>query len=163
MGKIAGPAFVARLQPWWEWALLAAVTAAVVGGAVLWFGGRPDVADMLWAGATVAALVPAIGWVLRSLLHRQVGVDVIAVLALAGALVVREYLAGAVVALMLATGRSLESYAERRASRDLRALLERGHAGCCGSRSSTRWPRTVPARSRNCDGPSPASSVIAMS
>ncbi|KOU36265.1 ATPase P [Streptomyces sp. WM6378] len=48
----------------------------------------------------------------------------IAVLALAGTLVVHEYLAGALIALMLATGRSLESAAARRATRDLRALLE---------------------------------------
>lgn len=108
-----------------EWALLVAVTAAMLAGAALRLTGRTGAANLLWAGATAAALVPATAWVVRSLLRRQVGVDVIAVLALAGALVVREYLAGAVIALMLATGRTLESYAERRASRDLRGLLER--------------------------------------
>ncbi|MET8311850.1 heavy metal translocating P-type ATPase [Micromonospora sp. NPDC005173] len=110
---------------WWDWALLVAVTAAVLTGAALWFADRRGAADLLWAGATAVALLPAITWVVRSLLHRRVGVDVIAVLALAGALGVREYLAGAVIALMLATGRTLEAYAERRASRDLRGLLER--------------------------------------
>src|SRR5262245_32594215 len=125
MGKLSPPSFTERFAPWWQRALLVVITAAVVAGAVLWFTGLRGAADLLWAGATAVALLPAIGFVVRSLLHRQVGVDVIAVLALAGALVVRQYLAGAIVALMLATGRSLESYAERRASRDLRALLER--------------------------------------
>ena len=50
---------------------------------------------------------------------------VIAVLSLVGTLVVGEYLAGALIAVMLAGGRALDAAAERRATRDLRALLER--------------------------------------
>ena len=124
MGKLSSPGPQQRRAPRWELLLLVAVTAAVVGGGVLWLVGRRGVADALWAAATLAAVIPAIALVVRSLLRRQVGVDVIAVLALAGALAVREYLAGAVVAVMLATGRTLEGYAERRAARDLHALLE---------------------------------------
>jgi heavy metal translocating P-type ATPase len=112
-------------HPRWEPVLLIAVTAVLLAGAVLWLAGARSAADLLWAGCTAAGLVPAVAWVLRSLWRRQLGVDLIAVLALAGALAVRQYLAGAVVALMLATGRTLEAYAERRATRDLRALLER--------------------------------------
>ncbi|WFE60767.1 heavy metal translocating P-type ATPase [Micromonospora sp. WMMD712] len=108
-----------------QWAPLAALTLAVPAGAGLWLAGRRTWADWLWAAATVAALAPAAWSMLRQLWRRQFGVDVIAVLALAGALVVGEYLAGAVIALMLATGRALEAYAQRRATRDLRALLER--------------------------------------
>ncbi|MGZ4527784.1 MAG: heavy metal translocating P-type ATPase, partial [Mycobacterium sp.] len=52
------------------------------------------------------------------------GVDLIAVLSLVGTLLVGEYLAGALIAVMLAGGRALEAAAERRASHDLRALLE---------------------------------------
>ena len=112
-------------RPRWESVLLVAVTVALLAGGVLWLAGRRPVADLLWAGCTVVGLVPAVAWVLRSLWHRQVGVDLVAVLALAGALVVGEYLAGAVVTLMLATGRTLEAYAEGRATRDLHTLLER--------------------------------------
>ncbi|WP_320064780.1 heavy metal translocating P-type ATPase [Micromonospora sp. RTGN7] len=108
-----------------EWGPLTALTVGVLVGAGLWLAGRRTVADVLWAAATVTALGPAAWSTLRQLWRRQFGVDVIAVLALVGALVVREYLAGAVIAVMLATGRSLESYAQRRATRDLRALLER--------------------------------------
>ena len=51
--------------------------------------------------------------------------DVIALLAMAGALALDEVLAGAVIAVMLASGRLLETYAGGRARRELRALLER--------------------------------------
>ncbi|MFI7574726.1 heavy metal translocating P-type ATPase [Micromonospora sp. NPDC049497] len=119
------------------WVPLAGLTALVLGGAVLRLAGRSGPADVVWAVATVAALVPAAGAMLRDLWRRRFGVDVIAVLALVGALVVREYLAGAVIAVMLATGRALEAYAQQRATRDLRALL--AHA-----------PRT--ARRRGPDG-----------
>ncbi len=61
----------------------------------------------------------------RGLLQRQPGVDVIALLAMGGSLALEEYLAGAVIALMLATGEALESYADRRAHRELSALLDR--------------------------------------
>ena len=53
------------------------------------------------------------------------GVDAIALIAMAGALAVGEYLAGAVIALMLSGGNALEATASRRARRELTALLER--------------------------------------
>ena len=46
-------------------------------------------------------------------------------LSLIGTLLVGEYLAGALIAVMLAGGRALDAAATRRASHDLRALLER--------------------------------------
>src|SRR5207244_874664 len=60
-----------------------------------------------------------------SLLRRDIGVDAIALVAIAGALALGQYLAGAVVALMLAGGNALEEYADRRARRELTALVER--------------------------------------
>lgn len=115
----------ARVRRWWAWVPLFGLGIGVLAGAALRIAGRPDAANLIWAAVTVAALLPAAWSMLRSLWHRHFGVDVIAVLALAGALGVGEYLAGAVIAVMLATGRSLESYAQRRATRDLRALLAR--------------------------------------
>ena len=55
----------------------------------------------------------------------DVGVDAIALVSMAGALALGEYLAGAVVALMLAGGNALEESANRRARRELTALVER--------------------------------------
>ena len=51
--------------------------------------------------------------------------DLIALLAMGGALALEEYLAGAVIAFMLATGRTLEDFADARAHRELSALIER--------------------------------------
>ncbi|SCG66105.1 ATPase, P-type (transporting), HAD superfamily, subfamily IC/heavy metal translocating P-type ATPase [Micromonospora echinaurantiaca] len=122
---------------WATWAPLVGSTAVVLVGAGFWLAGRRDAANLIWAALTLVALLPAAWSVLRDLWRRRFGVDVIAVLALAGALGVGEYLAGAVIAVMLVTGRSLEAYAQRRATRDLRALLARA-------------PRT--ARRRTADG-----------
>ncbi|MEU6378746.1 heavy metal translocating P-type ATPase [Streptomyces sp. NPDC046909] len=108
-----------------ESVLLCLTTAALVAGGVFRLAGAPALADLCWALGTVAAVIPAVGWVLETLRRGNAGVDVIAVLALGGTLAVREYLAGALIALMLASGRTLEAAAQRRASHDLRALLER--------------------------------------
>jgi heavy metal translocating P-type ATPase len=54
-----------------------------------------------------------------------VGVDAIALIAIGGALLLGEYLAGAIVALMLSGGNALEDYAQGRAGRELRALIDR--------------------------------------
>ncbi|MBT8227851.1 MAG: cadmium-translocating P-type ATPase [Dactylosporangium sp.] len=108
-----------------EWALLAAVTTALAAGAGCWFGGRPGCADLIWSVATLVAAVPATAVVVKMLRRGRFGADLIAVLALLGSLAVGEYLAGALIAVMLASGQTLEAYAARRASKDLSALLTR--------------------------------------
>ena len=70
-------------------------------------------------------LIPLTWSVLRTLMHGDVGVDAIALVAMVGALALGEYLAGAVIALMLSGGNALEAAAGRRARRELTALLER--------------------------------------
>ncbi|MFJ1700787.1 heavy metal translocating P-type ATPase [Streptomyces sp. NPDC088252] len=128
MGHSAGTGPVRRLAAalpaGLEPALLATAAAALTAGGVAWVVGAGSLADLFWGLGTVSAIVPAVGWVLAALHRGQAGVDLIAVLALCGTLAVREYLAGSLIALMLATGRTLESAAQRRASHDLRALLE---------------------------------------
>ena len=98
----------------------------IVTGAILrWGVDDPDSANVVWALTTVIGIFP-IGWeVLSGLLRRQPGVDLIALLAMGGALALEEYLAGAVIAFMLATGRTLEDFADARAHRELSALIER--------------------------------------
>ncbi len=105
--------------------VLACVALGLAVGLIAWILGRPAVADLAWAATTVIALVPLTVSVSLDLLHRELGVDVIALLAMGGALAFGQPLAGAVVALMLSGGLSLESYARGRASRELRALLAR--------------------------------------
>ncbi|WP_369029737.1 MULTISPECIES: heavy metal translocating P-type ATPase [Streptomyces] len=129
--------------PGTEPVLLAVTAAALTAGSVAWLLGARDLADLCWALGTVAAVVPSVAWVLGALRRGHAGVDLIAVVALGGTLAVGEYLAGALIALMLATGRTLESAAQRRASRDLRALLE--HAPRTARRRTGTEVRTVPA------------------
>ena len=105
--------------------LLLIVLAAVVAGGVLWLVGIQGAADVAWATAVVLALIPLSISVARDLLHRETGVDLIALLAMAGSLILGQYLAGAVVGLMLSGGQALERYASSRARRELSALLAR--------------------------------------
>ncbi|WP_435832951.1 heavy metal translocating P-type ATPase [Nocardia vinacea] len=126
MSHMTGEArlWVARVGGWLEPALVVVTVAALAIGAVLWVFGLRGAADGFWIAATVAAFVPALVWMIATLVKGRAGVDLIAVLSLAGTLWVGEYLAGALIAVMLAGGRALDAAAERRASRDLRALLE---------------------------------------
>ncbi len=105
--------------------LLASVAAiAIALGGALALADHPSAADAVWAVGTAIVLAPLTIAVARSLLRRDPGVDAIALLAMAGALAIGEYLAGAVVGLMLSGGNALEDYAGGRAKRELRALLE---------------------------------------
>jgi heavy metal translocating P-type ATPase len=105
--------------------LVIITVGALAAGLVAWLAGWSRLADGCWIAGTVTALIPALVWVMAALRRRQAGVDVIAVLSLVGTLVVHEYLAGSLIAVMLAGGRALEAAAEHRASHDMRALLER--------------------------------------
>lgn len=106
--------------------LPAAVTAAgLAAGGALHATGSPRIGDGAWVVATAWVLLPVSVAVARSLWHRQPGVDLLALLAMVGSLALGEYLAGAVVALMLSGGQALEAYAGARAGRELSSLLER--------------------------------------
>ena len=104
---------------------LATSILGIITGGVLWLFDLRDAANVAWTVTTVVALVSLLRDVIEGLMRRQPGVDVIALLAMAGSLALEQYLAGAVIALMLATGEALESYADRRAHRELSALLDR--------------------------------------
>jgi heavy metal translocating P-type ATPase len=104
---------------------LATSILGILTGGALWLLDLPDAANVAWTVTTVVALVSLLRDVVEGLMRRQPGVDVIALLAMGGSLALEQYLAGAVIALMLATGEALESYADRRAHRELSALLDR--------------------------------------
>ena len=108
-----------------RWVLLAVSLVALAAGGIAWAAGEKAVADGCWIAGTIAAIVPAAWWVIAGLRSGRFGVDVLAVLSLVGALAVGEYLAGSLIAVMLATGQALDAAAERRATKDLRALLDR--------------------------------------
>jgi heavy metal translocating P-type ATPase len=104
---------------------LATSILGILTGGILWTLDMPDAANVAWTVTTAVALVSLLRDVIRGLMRRQPGVDVIALLAMGGSLALEQYLAGAVIALMLATGEALESYADRRAHRELSSLLDR--------------------------------------
>ncbi|HET6601677.1 MAG TPA: heavy metal translocating P-type ATPase [Gaiella sp.] len=106
--------------------LLAIVAlAAIVTGGVLWLVGESGWADTAWGVGAAVVLIPLTVDTARSLLHGDVGVDAIALVAIAGALILGEQLAGAIVALMMSGGAALEAWAAGRARRELRLLVER--------------------------------------
>lgn len=96
---------------------LAALTPVLPGGS------RTAVA--LWTASALLALALTLGWAVAAARCRRPTVDIIAVLALAGSLLVGEPLAAALVAWMLATGRLLEELAQHRAGRELALLVQR--------------------------------------
>ena len=106
-------------------AILLTVLAAVVAGSVLWLAREPSLADLAWAAAVVVALVPLGISVAHDLWHHETGVDLIALLAMAGSLILGQFLAGAVIGLMLSGGQALERFASARARRELSSLLSR--------------------------------------
>ena len=104
---------------------LAGVVMGVVAGVTLGIAGLSDVSDALLGLTALAGLTSVTVSLLRGLRHGKAGVDVIALLAIAGAVALGEYLAGGVISVMLASGWALEDYASARAERELTALLER--------------------------------------
>ncbi|KMO70830.1 heavy metal translocating P-type ATPase [Mycolicibacterium chlorophenolicum] len=116
-------AVLAQWRRYLEPTLTVITVGALAAGGIAWAAGHQRLADGCWIAGTLVALAPALWWVIATLRHGRAGVDVIAVLSLVGTLVVGEYLAGALIAVMLAGGRALEAAAQRRASHDLQALL----------------------------------------
>lgn len=106
-------------------ALLGLTVVGLLAGLVLTWVGRHDLAAWAWTVPTVFVGIRLLNSIVRDLLAREAGVDVIAILAIGGALALRETFAAALIAVMLATGEALETYAEGRARRELTALLGR--------------------------------------
>lgn len=76
------------------------------------------------AYAAVIVVVRSAGMV-RSLREGRWGIDLLALMAIGSTVAVGEYLAALVVILMLTGGESLENFAQGRAARELRSLLDR--------------------------------------
>ncbi len=105
--------------------MLAAAVLGLASGVAAALVGADGFADGIWMVTAGLGLVLSVWWVLDAARHGRLGVDAIALLAVLGTLVVGEYFAGAVITVMLTTGRSLEAWAAGRAERELHALLGR--------------------------------------
>src|SRR6478752_658369 len=99
--------------------------AGLVFGLAAHFFGWEHWAGAVWAAATVPVLAVLLIEIVAGLRRGDVGLDVVAALSMLAALLFAEYLAAAVVAVMYSGGQYLESFAERRASREMSALLAR--------------------------------------
>ena len=105
--------------------VLISAALGIVVGLLAPLVNMPAVGTAILTITTSAALIFLAFGIARSLRRGKLGVDVIALLAMSGALMLHEYLAGAVIALMFAGGRALEDLAQARARRELSALLLR--------------------------------------
>lgn len=112
--------------PWSiDLALLILAAATLAGGGVCVAFGQPSLARFAWLLGTLPVLLALTVSLVKAVMRRQAGIDVLAWLAIALAVVLDETLAAAVIALMLASGRTLERYAQDRAQREMSALLGR--------------------------------------
>ncbi len=105
--------------------LLTLALLLLAAGGIAWLADDRSTAQALWTAATILGLGLSATSTARALRQHRPTVDVIAVLALAGALLVDEAFAGAVITVMLTTGQALEARAAARARRELSLLVQR--------------------------------------
>lgn len=110
---------------WLNVVLLVFPLLALLLHVVNWrYSGEQDTAVLLMV-STAPAVLLLVYETAHSLFSRQFGVDLLALLSMAGALWMGEPATAAVIAVMTATGRLLENYAKGRAEREMTALLSK--------------------------------------
>ena len=118
-----------RSRPWRrKTTVIAALSvAAIVAHLALRFGFRASPATSQIPLLITLAIggVPLLYDLLRKLLKREFGSDLLGGISIITSVLLREYLAGSIIVLMLAGGEALESYALRSASSVLAALARR--------------------------------------
>src|SRR5512133_690892 len=117
--------FVRRLLDMKELLLLFSSVLWLAAGGIALLVGAELPARVLWTLGTIEGLVLSVVWIVAAVRRRQLSVDVIALLALAGALWVNEPFAGAMITAMLISGQLLAARAAARARRELSLLVER--------------------------------------
>jgi heavy metal translocating P-type ATPase len=105
--------------------LLAAAAAGLAAGLALRLAGLASWSSAALAAGTLVVLAALLVQIARGIARRDFALDIVAALAMGGALLLGEHLAGAVVALMFAGGQVLEARAGARARREMTALLAR--------------------------------------
>ena len=114
-----------RLRAKKEMLLFATSTTLLLVGGVAWLLSGETLAGVLWIAGTILGLVFSVASTAAAVRRRKPSVDIIAVLALGGAIAVNEPFAGAMITVMLASGQLLEARAAARATRELSLLAER--------------------------------------
>lgn len=101
------------------------VIALLLASLVTWLAGWPTLAQWCLIAVILLGGLPLLWETVRQLARGEVGVDVIAILAIGGSLILGQFLAGAIIVLMLSGGEALEAFALRRAGKSLSRLAER--------------------------------------
>ncbi len=114
-------------RPEWRASLLpAAAGGFLLVGALAWLservGGRGALSDRVWYAGLLLTGVPVVLKALREIGRGHFATDLVAMLAVLGALILDEPLAGLVIVLMQTGGEALERFAEGRASAAVREL-----------------------------------------
>lgn len=107
-----------------RWLLIATAVGLGFGG-LLWVLHYETEAEVVFTLVAVGPVLPLVRDIIDKIRLRRPGIDIIALLAVSGALALGEYLTAAIIGVMLATGRFLEEFAAGRAQRELTALLGR--------------------------------------
>lgn len=114
-----------RRALWLNGLILTLPTLAILARLATWLSGR-STPDELWLmAAALPALLALLAETAQALRARRLGVDLLAVLSIAGAMAMDQALTAAVIAAMAASGRVLDSFAAGRAAREMTALLDR--------------------------------------
>jgi heavy metal translocating P-type ATPase len=113
------------LSKWLDPMLLLLTTLALLAGGIAHVAQKPDWASLCWTAGSLAMALVLLVEIAGRLARREAGVDLIALLSITAALFFQQTLVAAVIALMLATGRTLECFTRQRAERELRALIDR--------------------------------------
>jgi heavy metal translocating P-type ATPase len=104
--------------------VVGSLVTIVAGAIARWGLDAPHAAHRIWLAGLVLTGVPVVARTVVGVFRGQLAADLVASLAITGAILLGEPLAGLVVVLMQTGGELLERYAEGRASRAVRELEE---------------------------------------
>ena len=95
-----------------------AVVAIATLGIILLLAGPKTAANIIFGVTSVFVLLPIVVDMVRSILKKEYGLDILAVTAITASLALGEFLAAIVIVLMLTGGEALEDYAQERAKKE---------------------------------------------
>lgn len=122
---------ICKLVPMLPVVVIAAIPLALLGDWRPWGNamaipvlGNPGFGQWLVIALVLVIVIDTVHGMIDDLRHGQVGVDVLAVVAILSTVAVAEYWASWAVTLMITSGEAIEEYAQAKAERSLTALME---------------------------------------
>lgn len=122
---------ICKLVPMLPVVVIAAIPLALLGDWRPWGNamaipvlGNPGFGQWLVIALVLVIVIDTVRGMIDDLRHGQVGVDVLAVVAILSTVTVAEYWASWAVTLMITSGEAIEEYAQAKAERSLTALME---------------------------------------